>query len=199
MLPYRRYSLLSPKMNYFSNLSQQVVLLPVLAGAFLVQYFQPFVKFVSPLMPPMAVATAAMLSGNAIAQSSSSILMSSGKVILASCLLHASGFFFGYILARMLRLDVTSSRTISIEVGMQVKLVFYKYRIIDYTFIQFDISLRLFSPLLDIVELGSWCCSSYQALWRSSNNSTFCCFKRVSLDLWQYLGSNLEVLCVCSC
>ncbi|KAK2422742.1 bile acid transporter [Trifolium repens] len=97
----------------------QVVLLPVLAGAFLVQYFQPFVKFVSPLMPPMAVATAAMLSGNAIAQSSSSILMSSGKVILASCLLHASGFFFGYILARMLRLDVSSSRTISIEVGMQ--------------------------------------------------------------------------------
>jgi hypothetical protein len=122
-----------------------------LAGAFLVQYFQPFVKFVSPLMPPMAVATAAMLSGNAIAQSSSSILMSSGKVILASCLLHASGFFFGYILARMLRLDVSSSRTISIEVGMQVKLVLYKYRIIDYTFllsfIQFDISLRLFSPI----------------------------------------------------
>lgn len=97
----------------------QVVLLPVLAGAFLVKYFQPFVKFISPLMPPMAVATAAMLSGNAIAQSSSSILMSSGQVILASCLLHASGFFFGYILARMLGLDVSSSRTISIEVGMQ--------------------------------------------------------------------------------
>ncbi|XP_058773579.1 probable sodium/metabolite cotransporter BASS1, chloroplastic [Vicia villosa] len=97
----------------------QVVLLPVLTGAFLVQYFQPFVKLISPLMPPMAVATAAMLSGNAIAQSSSSILMSSGQVILASCLLHASGFFFGYILARMLGLDVTSSRTISIEVGMQ--------------------------------------------------------------------------------
>lgn len=110
----------------------QVVLLPVLAGAFLVKYFQPFVKFISPLMPPMAVATAAMLSGNAIAQSSSSILMSSGQVILASCLLHASGFFFGYILARMLGLDVSSSRTISIEVGMQVKLVFYNC-IIDYT------------------------------------------------------------------
>ncbi|CAK8534912.1 unnamed protein product [Lathyrus sativus] len=97
----------------------QVVLLPVLAGAFLIQYFQPFVKFISPLMPPMAVATTAMLSGNAIAQSSSSILMSSGQVILASCLLHASGFFFGYILARMLGLDLSSSRTISIEVGMQ--------------------------------------------------------------------------------
>jgi hypothetical protein len=174
-----------------------------LAGAFLVQYFQPFVKFVSPLMPPMAVATAAMLSGNAIAQSSSSILMSSGKVILASCLLHASGFFFGYILARMLRLDVSSSRTISIEVGMQVKLVLYKNAslIILFCYPSFNSTsvYAFFRPLLYIVELGSRCCSSYQALWRSSNNSTFCCFKCVSLDLWQYLGSNLEVLCVCAC
>ncbi|KAM0998070.1 hypothetical protein EV2_008145 [Malus domestica] len=79
----------------FSTL--QVVLLPVLAGAFLNQYFQGLVKFVSPVMPPIAVALGA----------------------IASALLHASGFFFGYIFSRMLGLDVTSSRTISIEVGMQ--------------------------------------------------------------------------------
>ncbi|KAK7324486.1 hypothetical protein VNO77_28063 [Canavalia gladiata] len=97
----------------------QVVLFPVLAGAFLNQYFQSLVKFVSPMMPPLAVATVAILCGNAIAQSSSAILMSGGQVILASSLLHASGFFFGYILARMLGLDLSSSRTISIEVGMQ--------------------------------------------------------------------------------
>ncbi|CAL0310702.1 unnamed protein product [Lupinus luteus] len=97
----------------------QVVLLPVLAGSILNQYFQPLVKLVSPLMPPMAVATVAILCGNAIAQSSSAILMSGGQVVLASCILHASGFFFGYILARFLGIDVSSSRTISIEVGMQ--------------------------------------------------------------------------------
>ncbi|XP_020228287.1 probable sodium/metabolite cotransporter BASS1, chloroplastic [Cajanus cajan] len=97
----------------------QVVLFPVLAGAFLNQYFQPIVKIVSPLMPPLAVATVAILCGNAISQSSSTILMSGGQVVLASSLLHASGFFFGYVLARMLGLDVSSSRTISIEVGMQ--------------------------------------------------------------------------------
>ncbi|KAJ0101412.1 hypothetical protein Patl1_04958 [Pistacia atlantica] len=67
----------------------QVVLLPVLAGAFLNQYFPSLVKFVSPLMPPIAVGTVALLCGNAIAQSASAILMSA------------------------------SSRTISIEVGMQ--------------------------------------------------------------------------------
>ncbi|CAK9151756.1 unnamed protein product [Ilex paraguariensis] len=97
----------------------QVVLLPVLAGAFLNQYFQSLVKFVSPLMPPIAVATVAILCGHAIAQSSSAILMSGRIVVLAAVLLHASGFFFGYLLSRILGLDVSSSRTISIEVGMQ--------------------------------------------------------------------------------
>lgn len=97
----------------------QVVLLPVLVGAFLNQYFQGLVRLVSPLMPPLAVATVAILCGNAIAQSSSVILMSGRQVVLAVCLLHASGFFFGYALARLLGVDVSAARTISIEVGMQ--------------------------------------------------------------------------------
>lgn len=101
----------------------QVVLLPVLGGAFLNQYFQGVVRLFSPLMPPIAVATVAILCGNAIAQSSSAILQSGMQVVLASSLLHASGFFFGYILSRMLGLDVASSRTISIEVGMQVSII----------------------------------------------------------------------------
>ncbi|KAK9199236.1 hypothetical protein WN944_014424 [Citrus x changshan-huyou] len=97
----------------------QVVLLPVLGGAFLNQYFHSLVKFVSSLMPPIAVGTVAILCGNAIAQSASAILTSGPQVALAAFLLHASGFFFGYVLARMLGIDVASCRTISIEVGMQ--------------------------------------------------------------------------------
>lgn len=95
------------------------MLVPVLAGAFLNQFFQPIVKFVSPLMPPIAVITVAILCGNAIGQSSSAILASGGQVILATFLLQASGFFFGYLFARLLRLDVSSSRTISSQVGMK--------------------------------------------------------------------------------
>lgn len=104
----------------------QVVLLPVLAGALLNQYFERMVKFVSPLMAPIAVGTVAILCGNAIAQSASAILMSGRQVVLAASFLHASGFFFGYILARTLGLDEASSRTISIEVGMQVNNEFEK-------------------------------------------------------------------------
>lgn len=96
------------------------MLVPVLVGAFMNQYFKRVVKLVSPLMPPIAVATVAVLCGNAIAQSSSAIRMSGQQVVLAALLLHVSGFFFGYILSRSLGVDVSSSRTISIEVGMQV-------------------------------------------------------------------------------
>ncbi|KAJ4832209.1 putative sodium/metabolite cotransporter bass1, chloroplastic [Turnera subulata] len=97
----------------------QVVLLPVLSGAILNQYFNGLVKFVSPLMPTIAVATVGLLCGTAIAQSASAILASGRQVVLASSLLHVSGFFFGYVFSRMLGLDLASSRTVSIEVGMQ--------------------------------------------------------------------------------
>ncbi|KAH9608567.1 hypothetical protein KSS87_017240 [Heliosperma pusillum] len=97
----------------------QVVLLPVLAGAFLNQYFQGLVRYISPLMPPVAVGTVAILCGNAIALSSTAILQSGLKVVLACALLHTSGFLFGYLLARLVKVDESAARTISIEVGMQ--------------------------------------------------------------------------------
>ncbi|KAE8680043.1 putative sodium/metabolite cotransporter BASS1 [Hibiscus syriacus] len=105
------------------NSTLQVVLLPVLAGAFLNQYFSDLVKLVSPLMPTIAVGTVGILVGNAVSQSASTILASGLQVVLASALLHAFGFFFGYILSRALHVDETSSRTISIEVGMQNTLL----------------------------------------------------------------------------
>ncbi|KAK1305338.1 hypothetical protein QJS10_CPB11g01712 [Acorus calamus] len=97
----------------------QVVLAPVLAGAFLNEYCHDFVVIVSPVMPFIAVATVAILCGSAIAQNASAILTSGLQVVLSCCALHASGFFFGYVLSRTMGIDVSSSRTISIEVGMQ--------------------------------------------------------------------------------
>ncbi|KAK8648269.1 hypothetical protein V6N13_129028 [Hibiscus sabdariffa] len=120
------------------NSTLQVVLLPILGGAFLNQYFNGLVDFFSPLLPTIAVGTVGILCGNAIISSdlqfvlasavvralfspeSAFAILSSGlQVVLASALLHSSGFFFGYILSRALGLDVASSRTLSIEVGMQ--------------------------------------------------------------------------------
>ncbi|KAL5972527.1 hypothetical protein ACLOJK_039331 [Asimina triloba] len=81
--------------------------------------FLSTVQLVSPIMPLVAVATVALLCGSAIAQNAAAILVSGWQVVLACCALHGSGFFFGYVLSRMLGLDISSSRTISIEVGMQ--------------------------------------------------------------------------------
>ncbi|RCV24810.1 hypothetical protein SETIT_5G116100v2 [Setaria italica] len=99
--------------------TSQVVLAPVLLGALLNQYCNGLVQIVSPLMPFVAVATVAVLCGNAIAQNASAILSSGVQVVLSVGCLHGSGFFFGYVLSRILGIDTASARTISIEVGMQ--------------------------------------------------------------------------------
>ena len=98
------------------------MLAPVLVGAALNQYCNDLVEVVSPLMPFIAVATVAILCGSAIAQNASAILTSGFQVVVSVFALHASGFFFGYWFSRLLGIDVSSSRTISIEVGMQVRM-----------------------------------------------------------------------------
>ena len=40
-------------------------------------------------------------------------------IVLAVFTLHSGGFLMGYLLARLLRIDIIQARTISIEVGMQ--------------------------------------------------------------------------------
>lgn len=97
----------------------QVVLAPVLIGAVLNQYCNRLVEVVSPFMPFIAVSSVSILGGGAIAQNASAILSSGFQVVVAAFALHASGFFFGYWFSRMLGIDVSSCRTISIEVGMQ--------------------------------------------------------------------------------
>lgn len=97
----------------------QVVLLPVLIGALINQYIPTLVSKISPFTPLVAVVTVSALCASAIAQSASAILSSGGQVVLAVCVLHLAGYFFGYLLSKLLGFDSRTSRTISIEVGMQ--------------------------------------------------------------------------------
>ncbi|KAK1326579.1 hypothetical protein QJS10_CPA01g00600 [Acorus calamus] len=101
----------------------QVVLAPVLVGALLNKYCRSFVVVVSPVMPFIVVANVAILCGSVIAQNASAIFTSGLQVVFSCCALHTSGFLFGYILSRMMGIGVSSSRTISIEVGMQNSLL----------------------------------------------------------------------------
>jgi len=54
-----------------------------------------------------------------IGQHAASILQSGGRLLLAVLLLHAGGFLLGYLVSRALGYDRLTSRTISVEVGMQ--------------------------------------------------------------------------------
>ena len=102
---------------FFSTL--QVVVLPVMVGVLLAHYLPGLVRRVSPLAPSVAVVTVAAICAGAISQSASTIRQSGLQVLTAVISLHVAGFVFGYLLSRVLGFEESTSRTISIEVGMQ--------------------------------------------------------------------------------
>lgn len=108
--------------------SAQVVLLPVLGGAFLNYFFKSAVKKISILAPSIAVFMVAIVCAGAVGRSASAILSSGGQLFLAVGALHGLGFAGGYILSKLFRIDEASCRTISIEVGMQVGRTSYLSR-----------------------------------------------------------------------
>lgn len=97
----------------------QIVLAPVVMGVALNRYFPRFVKFVIPVSPLVSVLAITLICASIIGASADKFKQSGGTLLLAVFLLHAGGFFFGYLFSRILRCDALTSRTISVEVGMQ--------------------------------------------------------------------------------
>ena len=96
-----------------------VVLLPVVAGTLLNRLFPRAAARVSEVLPLVAIVLVVLIVGGIVGGSKAQIIANAGVLLLATFLLHASGFALGYILARVLGLGVIEARTISIEVGMQ--------------------------------------------------------------------------------
>jgi BASS family bile acid:Na+ symporter len=97
----------------------KIVLAPVIIGVALNRYAPRFVKFVLPVSPLISVLTITLICASIIGTSAADFKRSGGELILAVFLLHTGGFFLGYLLSRLLRCDELTSRTISVEVGMQ--------------------------------------------------------------------------------
>jgi BASS family bile acid:Na+ symporter len=97
----------------------QVVLLPLMIGLFLHQFFPRAVQFVMPVAPLIAVIAVALICASIIGQNAEQVWKSGGILLLAVLLLHAGGFALGYFFARILGYHEQVCRTISIEVGMQ--------------------------------------------------------------------------------
>ena len=96
-----------------------VVILPVISGAFINQFFRKQAEKVSSVFPLVSVVFIILIVGFILAVKRDSILENWRVILTSAVLLHAGGFILGYFLARILGLPEDARRTVSIEVGMQ--------------------------------------------------------------------------------
>jgi BASS family bile acid:Na+ symporter len=97
----------------------KIVLAPVILGVGLNRYTPRLVKFILPVSPLISVLTITLICASIIGSSADDLKRSGGVLMLAVFLLHTGGFFLGYLCSRLLLCDEMTSRTISVEVGMQ--------------------------------------------------------------------------------
>jgi BASS family bile acid:Na+ symporter len=97
----------------------KIVLAPVVIGLGLHHFTPRFVKFVLPVAPLISVLAITLICASIIGSNADHFKQSGPVLLLAVFLLHSGGFFLGYVASRLLRCDELTSRTISVEVGMQ--------------------------------------------------------------------------------
>lgn len=97
----------------------QVVILPVVLGVLLNRWVPRLVQYVMPVAPLLSVFGVCVICAIVFAAHAESILKYGIELVLATALLHGSGFLIGYHFARFFGYHSQSARTISIEVGMQ--------------------------------------------------------------------------------
>lgn len=95
------------------------MLVPTIVGVAVNEFFPKFVKRIKPVLPLLGVALTTLLCATPCAQVAP-ILRSKGLDLAAAVgLLHAAAFSLGYFLCKGLNFDEKTSRTVSIETGMQ--------------------------------------------------------------------------------
>ena len=97
----------------------QVVIVPVVGGAFLKWRFPAFSRFVLPLAPFIAVAAITLIVGSIIGNGRQQVIDAGPRLVLAVFCLHSGGFVLGYLTGQFFLRREIVSRTVSIEVGMQ--------------------------------------------------------------------------------
>lgn len=97
----------------------QVVILPIAAGFVINHFFHQFTEAAVEILPLVST-TAIVAIVAAVVAANSAKLMTSGLLIVAVVILHnLLGYALGYGIGKVLKLDGSKCRAISIEVGMQ--------------------------------------------------------------------------------
>ncbi|XP_039143659.1 sodium/pyruvate cotransporter BASS2, chloroplastic [Dioscorea cayenensis subsp. rotundata] len=97
----------------------QVVLVPTITGVLLHEYFPKFTKKIITLMPLIGVVLTTLLCASPIGLVSEVLKTQGTQVIIPVAILHIGAFALGYWLSRVSSFGESTSRTISIECGMQ--------------------------------------------------------------------------------
>ncbi|MFA1822985.1 bile acid:sodium symporter family protein [Virgibacillus oceani] len=97
----------------------QVIIVPIVLGL-LVKRFFPLVVEKSITAIPLISVTAIIIIVSAVVSANVENIASSGLLVFTAVMLHnAFGLGLGYLIAYLLRLDISKQRAISLEVGMQ--------------------------------------------------------------------------------
>jgi BASS family bile acid:Na+ symporter len=97
----------------------QVVVIPVLIGAWANRLAPSLVKRVQLGLPLVSVIVIALICASIIGASADAVKGAAARLLGALFCLHVLGFAIGYAVARITGFDVIVARTASIEVGMQ--------------------------------------------------------------------------------
>lgn len=97
----------------------QVVVLPIILGIIINKLFGDFVRKAIKLLPLISVIAIVLIVGGVVSVSAQKI-METGLLIMAVVILHNMlGYALGFVIAKVLKMDLAKSKAISIEVGMQ--------------------------------------------------------------------------------
>lgn len=97
----------------------QVVLVPTIVGVLSHEYFPKFTERIITLTPLIGVILTTLLCASPIGQVSEVLKTQGTQLIVPVALLHAAAFALGYWFSKLSSFGESTSRTISIECGMQ--------------------------------------------------------------------------------
>lgn len=97
----------------------QVVLVPTIVGVLAHEYFPKFTERIISITPLIGVLLTTLLCASPIGQVADVLKTQGAQLILPVALLHAVAFALGYWLSKLSSFGESTSRTISIECGMQ--------------------------------------------------------------------------------
>eukprot|EP00270_Netrium_digitus_P018469 TRINITY_DN7038_c0_g1_i4.p1 TRINITY_DN7038_c0_g1~~TRINITY_DN7038_c0_g1_i4.p1 ORF type:complete len:450 (+),score=92.74 TRINITY_DN7038_c0_g1_i4:61-1350(+) len=97
----------------------QVVLVPTVFGVLMNEWFPAFTKRITIFTPLVGVLLTTMLCASPIGQVAAVLKTQGSTLLLPVALLHIFAFLFGYWMSRAFSFGESTSRTISIECGMQ--------------------------------------------------------------------------------